>query len=250
MEPIVFLVLMGIVMFVLQNVFKNPEDNKQQPGQGQRRPGGPAAGQRPHPARPRRSSTDLDRFLEETRKKKKEDESKPIVLAEVASEPQSLSDTAEREQKADRLRKAAAARASEAQAQAQPSRHRGERKPTRPQQPPPSEPRRPPLREQAVPVLLELAPTLPLTPPAPTRSTAPPAHPPPPAPPAPPPSLPLDLGRQGRGPSPGAASPSLGSRTTPPVLTELLQLLRKPRGAALAIVLHEILESPAHRRRG
>jgi len=222
--------LIALAVYILQYVFKGPEDNKQQ---GQRRPGAP----RTNPGKPRRQVSDLDRFLEETRKRKQQEEGKPVVVAEVLPErpPADRGEAVERERKA----------ASRPRPQGQRSTPRGERKPSRPQPPapPPETPRRP-LRETAAPVLLELAPA-----PEPRRPSVPspvPAVPPPvpvavPAPPV--------LDRFGKPDTAAALSPSQRQKT-PPVLTELVQLLRRPQGIALAVVLHEILDTPAHRRRG
>src|SRR5262245_60094507 len=199
MEVIIpLLIFFGI--YILQYLFKPPEDKKQQPNQ-QRRPQG--GGQpRTNPAKPRRQVSDLDRFLEETRKRKQQEESKPVVLVEPINEP-SLADTAERERKS--------AQARPRPPQPQRSVPRGERKP-RPQSPPPIEPARAPLREQAVPVLLELAPA----PAAPPTARAPAPIPAIPARPvlAPPPPEPTH-DRLGRLNTAAALAPSQRNTVTP-----------------------------------
>jgi len=234
MKEVLVLPLIILGVYLLQYLFKGPEDNKQQPGPKRGQGGGP----RTNPARPRRQVTDLDRFLEETRKRKQQEENKPVVLVEPINEP-SLADTAERERKT--------AQARPRPPQPQRSGPRGERKP-RPQPMTLPEPvRRPPLREQAAPVLLELAPSS-----VPARLSAqalppPPAPPPVPATPAPPPAPTYD--RLGRVNTAAALAPSQ-RKTTSPVLGELVRMLKKPQGVALAVILSEILDKPAFQRRG
>lgn len=218
------LVVLGV--YILQYLFRGNEDNaKQQPNQ-KRGPAGP----RTNPAKPRRQVSDLDRFLEETRKRKEQTQSKPVVV-ETADQP-SLSDTAEKERKA----------AKEPRPRpAQPGRPPRERK-NRALPPPAPEPVRPSLREQPAPVLLELAP-----PPSPAARVPPPVVPQA-LTPLPPPPAPVLLDRLGRPEAVAALAPSQ-RKATSPVVGELLRLLTKPQGPATAVILSEILNPPPSCRR-
>jgi hypothetical protein len=216
--------LIAFAVWVLQYVFKTPEDDKKQqtnrprPPSAQRQGNTPRQGQGQGTARPKRQVNDLDRFLEEARKRKQQEESKPIVLAEVApDQPLDRSEQVERERKA----------ASRAKPPAPARPNRPERSPKRPQPEPPRRPAPPPpppLREKLTPILLEVAPVELARPVVPT----------------PPQSLAVPVAQLLSGVSKKAPSPLMG---------ELLKMMKKPQGVALAVILHEILEPPVSQRR-
>src|SRR5437763_9895573 len=72
--------LIALAVWVLQYLFRGPDENKppNRARSGQARPGN-----RPPQRRP---VTDLDRYLEETRRRR-QDEGRPVVVAEVVPEP-------------------------------------------------------------------------------------------------------------------------------------------------------------------
>src|SRR5437764_10509315 len=74
--------LIALVVWILQYIFRGPEDNK--PG-NRARPGQARPGARPQQRRP---VTDLDRYLEETRRRRQQEESRPVVVAEAVPEPE------------------------------------------------------------------------------------------------------------------------------------------------------------------
>lgn len=201
--------LIAFAVWVLQYVFKPPEENNKQQPTRPRPPNTQQQRPRPQGDRPRRPANDLDRFLEESKKRKDQEERRPVVLAEIApDQPMDRSETLERE------RKAQSARPKQSPAQSRQER----RPPPRPLTPIPEPIRRPPLREAPVPVVVvEPAPVHP--------SIA--LVPPPPSPPA----------------------TITGKRVASPVLKELLQIMRRPQGTVLAVILHEILEPPMCMRR-
>jgi hypothetical protein len=203
---ILIIPLIAMAIWILQYIFKAPEDNKQQ---AKPRGGG---GPRTAVNKPRRQVSDLDRFLEETRKKKQQEESRPVVVAEVVPDKP----PADRGESVERERKAAAARAKP---QPPPRPTRQERK-QRPLQPVP-ELRRPmvgaPIRGTSAPIIAEVVPITVTPVPDPLRPQA---------------------------------APTTTKNSSPPILVELVKMLHNPRGAAMAMILREIFDTPVSRRRG
>lgn len=68
--------LIALAVWILQYIFQGEDESKQQP-----RPRQPGAAPRPV-NRPRRPVSDLDRYLEETRRRR-QDDGRPVVVAEV-----------------------------------------------------------------------------------------------------------------------------------------------------------------------
>ncbi len=68
--------LIALAVWILHYIFQGEDESKPQP-----RPRQPAAGPRPVD-RPRRPVSDLDRYLEETRRRR-QDDGRPVVVAEV-----------------------------------------------------------------------------------------------------------------------------------------------------------------------
>ncbi len=204
--------LIALAVWVLQYVFKGPEDNKQQAAKGRNAPA-----PRPNVNRPRRQVNDLDRFLEEMRKRKQQDESKPVVLAEaVPGRPVDRAEAVERERRAQ-----SAPRPQQPQRPAP----KPERRPQRTEQP-----RR---REPASPILLEavlVEPIASMPPPPPPRSTS--------------------SGETVRAAREAAQPAASVKKTVSPVLVDVVQMLRRPQGALAALVLREIFDAPVARRRG
>jgi hypothetical protein len=217
--------LIALAVWVLQYVFKGPEDNKGQQ-QGKQRN---AAGPRPIANKPRRQANDLDRFLEETRKRKQQEERRPVVIAEaVPAQPADRAEAVERERRAQsaRGRPQAAQPARPAPSQ--------ERRPQRTEQPrrPSGSPTK---RETVAPILLEAV----LVEPIPTVSPMPP-----------PPPRPTTSGETVRAPREAAQAAASVKQKVSPVLVDVVKMLRKPQGALAALVLAEIFDLPVSRRRG
>src|SRR5438128_10272541 len=78
---ILIIPLIALAVWVLQYIFRGPDENKPP---NRARPGQARPGNRPPQRRP---VTDLDRYLEETRRRR-QDEGRPVVVAEVLPEPQ------------------------------------------------------------------------------------------------------------------------------------------------------------------
>ncbi len=211
--------LIALAVWVLQYVFKTPEDNKQQLGRG-----GNPAGPRPNVNRPRRQVNDLDRFLEETRRRKQQDESRPVVAEAVGGQPPDRAEAVERERRAQSARPQ----------QPQPARPapRPERRPPRTPQQTQRRPATSPPRETIPPVMLEAVLVEPIRP-----AFTPITHPPEP---------PRETARSRRETTPVVASVkstvSLG-------LVDVVQMIRQPRGVLAALVLREIFDPPLSRRR-
>ena len=204
--------LIALAVWVLQYVFKGPDDKKQQQQNRQRN-----AGPRTAVNRPRRQANDLDRFLEETRKRKQEEERKPTVIAQTPADkpPMDRGEAVERERRA----------ASKPPPPPPLPPPRVEKRQARPYQQPPV---RKPSLPQPGPVMLEIAPSE-----RPTQARNPSAS---------------EMARQAKAESAPTITPPTKPRETFPVLSELMKLLRRPQGVALGIVLHEILEPPVSRR--
>ena len=151
--------LIALAVWVLQYIFRGPEENK--PANRSRPQGQPRPANRPPQRRP---VTDLDRYLEETRRRRQQDEPRPVIIAEVVPEPAPRVEP-------ERRRPSMPPRA--------PTPRPAPRIEQRPPRVPPPEPsRRAPLQAEVVrPVLLESVPVV-----VPVPAPAPPP-PPPPAPP-------------------------------------------------------------------
>lgn len=233
---IVIFLLISVGIWIIQYVFREPENNKQRPRQ--RQPGQPPVRPQQGQPRPRKPVTGLDQFLEEARKSK--EERKP-VMAELAPDPELERERErerEREQQRERERERERERIEERRAPR--SKPRPERKP---QRPPPSQAEpvlRPalsrPLHEEVAPLMLErtavavaVAVPAPINVPIDTRES------------------PRDMSK----PLPSAAAAQVTSRAASNVtmIKELLTLMRQPRGLAVAMILHEILDPPLVLRR-
>jgi hypothetical protein len=220
----VFLILLvPLGVWILSSVFKSEDER---PGSRQ--------GNGSRPTAQRRPVTDLERFLEEARRRRES--------ADKRQQPE-----------------------GEAPARPAPSREvrpssGSERRPAR-TPPPPPQPRRrqvegPAPRSNRPPVLLEAVPdssTVVLTPriepPRPEPRRVEPLRP-----------LPAEPSRSMPVPAPTPvvsaapplppAPPVAGSRTAPPpAVAQLVELLRSPRSAATAIILREVFDQPLCRRR-
>ncbi len=214
----IIILLLAVGLFVLQYIFRGVEENKQQ-----QKPRGPNA-PRTNPQRSRRQTNDMDRFLEETRKRQQE-ENKPAE-----------SPTLDRAEQVERERRGQTGKPK-------PQPRPAPRPPDR--RPPPRRGPGPPVRREAPPVLLEVVPDTPPTRsiPAPTPTVVQRTPPPPPAPPPVPTVQPARLGTTE--PVLTAAGPRRGGS---PLLAELVKMLRRPQGLASAVVLQEILGPPVSRR--
>jgi hypothetical protein len=220
---VLLILLVPLGVWILSSVFKNEDE----------RPGARQGGS-PRPAAQRRPVTDLERFLEEARRRREMADRRPQPEAEALQRP-----TPSRE-----VRPAPTP----------------ERRPVR--TPPPPPPRRrqvegPAPRTTRPPVLLEPVPDSPsvvlVTPrletPRPEPLRADPQR-----------SMPVEPVRSMPVPLPTpvvtvtpalAAIPILeSSRATPsPALAQLVELLRSPSSAGTAIVLREVFDQPLCRRR-
>jgi hypothetical protein len=212
-----------VALWVLQYIFRAPEEPPARPQQPQQNRPRPVVGPRPQPQpppRPRRQVTDLDRFLEETRKRKQAEEGSPILLEVAPDQP-----PRDRAEAVERERKRAAARPT-------PPRPAPERRPPRPQpvSPPPRRPVSPP-PEAPRPVVMEVIP------------------------------LPEPAAEQPRQPTsraeyqqPGAVQFKVPPKTEArgevprPVLADLARMLRTRQGLVAAVVLREILAPPLSQR--
>jgi hypothetical protein len=217
--------LIALAVWILQYVFKGPEDNKPQQQQGKGRAA--ASPPRPGSGRPRRQVNDLDRFLEETRKRKQQEERKPVVIAEaVPANPTDRAEAVERERRAQSARPRP--QATPAARPVPPPERRPQRveQPRRPGVSP--SPRETPSAVPLEAVLVEPIPSLPPPPPRPATAG----------------------GETVRAPREAAQAASSVKRTISPVLVEVVRKIRQPQGALLALVLHEILDAPVSRRNG
>jgi len=211
--------LIALAVWVLQYIFRGPEENKT----GNRsRPSGQA---RPANRPPqRRPVTDLDRYLEETRRRRQQqDENRPVVLAEVVPEPAPRVEP-------ERRRPSIPPRAPGA---------RVERRPSRVQPVAISEPaRRVPVPSEMVrPVLFESA-----------AVVVPVSGPPPP--PASGPRNPEANPRNAAPPDAiDARSRAQKRADASALLIELTRLFRSKQGMAVALVLQEVLGRPVSQRR-
>ena len=209
--------LIALVVWILQYIFRGPEEKKA-PG----RPGTRTGSTRPTANRPaRRQTTDLDRYLEETRKRRQAEDRKPVVVAEVVQE------------------KTAAERAEEME--------RERRKAAMPPKPPP--PPRPQRQPQRVPTGMPEPPRRPLSPPPPVPSARPvvvvesvPV----------PVVVPVEEGRASGRTEPIAALDSRRREerqiAAAPMQMELARLLKSKNGMAAVFVLQEVFGQPISRR--
>jgi hypothetical protein len=206
--------LIALAVWVLQYLFRGPEENAKPTPRAR-----PANPQRPAGNRPRRRPvTDLDRYLEETRKQRQE--GRPVVLAEVVPEAAPPPRPPVRPQPQPQPPRVAPPRPSP------PAPTRVERRPPPQMQPgqvgPPPRPAPPPSRQPSRPGLVEVV-ALDVVP----VETARPAL-------------------QAR-PQPDQQAPAVAPRPRPAEgspLGEIARLLRMPEGVAAAVILHEILQPP------
>ncbi len=212
--------LIALAVWVLQYIFRGPEENK--PANRSRPSGQPRPANRPPQRRP---VTDLDRYLEETRRRRQQDENRPVIIAEVVPEPAPRVEP-------ERRRPSIPPRAPAP---------RGERRPSRVQPVAIPEPTRraPVLPEIVRPILLGSAPVVV---------------------PVPEPSLPPTLAsaphNPGANPRNEASPAGIDSRSraqkradASALLIELTRLFRTKQGMAAALVLQEILGRPVSQRR-
>src|SRR6266542_2897959 len=219
---ILIIPLIALAVWVLQYIFRGPDENKPP---NRARPGQARPGNRPPPRRP---VTDLDRYLEETRRRKQQEENRPVVMAEVVPEPPRI--------EPERRRLSVPPRPPTPRPAP-----RAERRPSPVPPPPAPEPvRRPPVQPATVrPVLLESAPVVVPVP------EALPARVPASVPRAPEQNLrsvalPDVIDTRSRAQRQADASLLLG---------ELTRLFRTPQGMAAALVLQEVLGRPLSQRR-
>ena len=211
--------LIALAVWILQYVFRGPEEKKPTG-----RPGARPGSTRPTANRPaRRQTTDLDRYLEETRKRRQQDDKKPVVLAEVVQESAvERVETMERER-----RKAATPPAPKAPPPpSRPAAPRTQRQPQRVPTAVPEQPRRPTMPSPTVsrPVIVEPVPVV----------------------------VSVETGRASGRTEPIAALDSRRREerqiATAPVQLELARLLKSRNGLATAVVLQEIFGQPLCRR--
>ena len=203
--------LIALAVWILQYIFRGPEENnKQQPG----RPRPAAAPQRPAGPRPRRPVTDLDRYLEETRRRRVQGEDRPPPI-EVAPERSARDEALERER-----RRVAA-----------------------PKPPPPPPPRvvpvppqrtLQPIAEPLRPVVAEIVPVaVPVQSPINARTE----------------QAATMRGAELAAPQVDSRRREERRVAATPVQKELARLLRAPQGLAAALVLQEIFGEPLCRRK-
>ncbi len=227
MNPIFIIVIIGLVVWFLQWLFRTADENKtRERARGSSRPSGSS--------RPRKPASDLDRYLEDTRRDRQEDE--PIMLAEVVG-------TTPVQRKAPEKRRPTAS-------------------------PTPARPStidRPPLRQRdntpekrrvgspqfEEPILLEVAsPPAPVEPPAPRRPREERR-----------PGQPQEVrpSLQEATPAPKATAPTVPRALTPdhsvspsqprsPAVVALARLLRSRHSTQAALLLGQILSSPLSRQ--
>lgn len=208
--------LIALVVWILQYIFRGPEEKKPAG-----RPGARPGSTRPTANRPaRRQTTDLDRYLEETRKRRQLEETKPVVVAEVVQEKSA----AERAEEMQRERRKAA---------------------TPPKPPPPPRPQRPP---QRTPTALPEAPRRPVPLPPPASVARPIVVEPVPVAVV----VPVEEGRASGRTEPIAALDSRRREerriAAAPMQVELARLLKSKNGLAAVFVLQEIFGQPISRR--
>jgi hypothetical protein len=228
MTEVIFILLIAAAVFVLQYIFRGPEDKK--PQNRGTRPGVA----KPAGTRPRRQTTDLDRYLEETRKQRQQQEAKPVIVAEVV--PESAADRAEALER--ERRKAAAQPPLPRPPTARPIPPRPERRPRTQQQPPPPPPAPP--RRPSMPTAAETPKVAQIPVVVAVEAVPPPAAAP----------------RDARPSSRPEATPAVDSRrreqrkiAAGPIQMELARLIRTPNGLAAAMILREIFGEPLCRRR-
>jgi hypothetical protein len=208
--------LIALAVWILQYIFRGPEEKKPAG-----KPGARPGSTRPTASRPaRRQTTDLDRYLEETRKRRQMEETKPVVVAEVVQE------------------KTAAERTEEMQ--------RERRQATAPPKPPPPRPQR---QTQRIPTVLPETPRRPVPPPPPAPAPRPVVAQPVPVPVVGPVEEPRVAARVEQ---PAAALDSRRREqrqiAAAPVQMELARLLKSKNGLAAVFVLQEIFGQPISRR--
>jgi hypothetical protein len=209
--------LIALAVWVLQYLFRGPEENKPASRSRQASTGRPAS--RP----PRRQVTDLDRYLEETRRRRQQEENKPVVVAELVPEP------AARPRPVERRRPLVPPKVP----------------PPRPVVPPP--PERPPLRDQA-------PPPVPVTT---RRPSPPPQEAKPVLVEAVPVVVPVtdkprdvtqSLRMEAPPPEMDTRSRATKRADASALLNDLARIIRTPHGMATGVVLREIFGEPLCRR--
>jgi hypothetical protein len=210
--------LIALAVWVLQYIFRGPEENKT--GNRSRPSGQTRPANRPPPQR--RPVTDLDRYLEETRRRRQQDEPRPVIIAEVVPE-------AAPRVEPERRRLSVPPRAP-----APRPTPRVEQRP--PRVPPPEPSRRVPLQSEVVrPVLLD---SVPVVVPVPA-----------PSPPVPPRDPEPNLRTQAPPEAIDTRSRARRRADASALLIELTRLFRTREGMAAALVLQEVLGRPISQRR-